>query len=102
MLIMQRSAGETILIGSDIEIHIAQIGRRRVKIGINAPRHVPVVAKEVKDVGDENRRAALDPFQDVAALLTAARILKSRHSSPMSKLSAAKRPDEKTEGRSTR
>ncbi len=58
MLMMKRRAGESILIGDDIEIHLAHIGRTRVKIGIQAPRAVPVVAKEVKLVRDENLAAA--------------------------------------------
>jgi carbon storage regulator len=58
MLMMKRRQGESILIGEDIEIHLAHIGRTRVKIGINAPRHLAVVAKEVKVVGNENRAAA--------------------------------------------
>ena len=58
MLMMKRRQGEAILIGDDIEIHLAHIGRTRVKIGIQAPRNVPVVAKEVKLVRDQNRAAA--------------------------------------------
>jgi len=58
MLMMKRRQGEAILIGDDIEIHLAHIGRTRVKIGIKAPRHLAVVAKEVQLVRDENRAAA--------------------------------------------
>lgn len=58
MLVMSRRAGETILIGEDIEIVIAHIGRSRVKVGIRAPRETLVVAREVKLVGEENRAAA--------------------------------------------
>ena len=58
MLVMSRREGEIILIGQDIEILIAQIGRSRVKVGIRAPRHMPVVAREVKLVCDENLAAA--------------------------------------------
>ena len=58
MLMMSRRAGEAILIGDDIEIVIAHIGRTRVKVGIRAPRDMPVTAREVKLVGDENRAAA--------------------------------------------
>jgi carbon storage regulator len=58
MLVMSRHAGETILIGDDIEIVIAHIGRTRVKVGIRAPRQVPIVAKEVKLVREENRTAS--------------------------------------------
>jgi carbon storage regulator len=55
---MSRRQGETILIGDDIEIVIAQVGRSRVKVGIRAPRHMQVIAREMKLVSDENLRAA--------------------------------------------
>ncbi len=58
MLIMSRREGEVILIGEEIEIVIAHIGRSRVKVGIRAPRSTPVMAREVKLVGEENRAAA--------------------------------------------
>jgi len=57
---MSRREGEVILIGDDIEIVIARIGRSRVKVGIRAPRHTPVVAREMKLVEEENRAAALE------------------------------------------
>jgi carbon storage regulator len=65
---MSRRQGETILIGDEIEIVIAHIGRSRVKVGIRAPRQLPVIAQEVKLVGDENRAAAQTP---PTAVLTA-------------------------------
>ncbi|HEY1337043.1 MAG TPA: carbon storage regulator [Bryobacteraceae bacterium] len=58
MLVMSRRQGETILIGDDIEIVIAHIGRSRVKVGIRAPRALAVLAREVKLVREENLRAA--------------------------------------------
>jgi carbon storage regulator len=69
MLVMSRHAGETILIGDDIEIVIAHIGRSRVKVGIRAPRNVPVVAKEVKLVRAENLAAAGVPAEKLASLV---------------------------------
>ncbi|HUI81024.1 MAG TPA: carbon storage regulator [Bryobacteraceae bacterium] len=58
MLIMSRREGETIRIGDDIEILIAHVGRTRVKVGIRAPRSMPVIAYEVKLVRDQNLAAA--------------------------------------------
>lgn len=58
MLMMSRREGETILIGDDIEIVIAHVGRSRVKVGIRAPRETLVIAREVKLVRDENLAAA--------------------------------------------
>ncbi len=58
MLVMRRRAGESILIGEDIEIQILHIGESRIKIGISAPKSVPVALKEVRMVGRENLAAA--------------------------------------------
>jgi carbon storage regulator len=58
MLVMRRRAGESILIGDEIEIQILHIGPSRIKLGISAPRSVPVALKEVHLVGQENQAAA--------------------------------------------
>jgi carbon storage regulator len=71
MLVMSRHAGETILIGDDIEIVIAHIGRTRVKVGIRAPRRVPIVAKEVKLVREENRAASAPASPETISSLVA-------------------------------
>lgn len=68
MMVMRRRAGESILIGDDIEIHIAEIGRSRVKVAIAAPREVPIVAKELKITADENTAATRVQPGDVHAL----------------------------------
>jgi carbon storage regulator len=66
MLVMRRRAGESILIGEDIEIQIIHIGESRIKIGITAPKSIPVTLKEVKLVAQENQAAA--QLRSVAAL----------------------------------
>jgi len=66
MLVMRRRAGESILIGEDIEIQIIHIGPSRIKIGITAPKSIPVTLKEVKLVEQENMAAA--QLRSVAAL----------------------------------
>ena len=68
MLMMARREGETILIGDDIEIHIAHIGRSRVKLGIRAPRNLQVVAREMELVSAQNRAAACSDDPSAAAL----------------------------------
>ena len=70
MLVMSRRQGETILIGDEIEIVIAHIGRSRVKVGILAPRQMPVIAREVKLIRDENLRAAGASASDLASLIS--------------------------------
>ena len=69
MLMMSRREGETILIGDDIEIVIARIGRTRVRVGIRAPRETPVIARELKLTRDENLRAAGATASDLSTLI---------------------------------
>jgi len=49
MLVFDRKRGEKILIGDDIVITIVQTGSTRVRIGIDAPREIPVHRAEVYD-----------------------------------------------------
>ena len=69
MLVMSRRQGETILIGDEIEIVIAHIGRSRVKVGIRAPRQMPVIARELKLVREENLMAAGATAGDLSTLV---------------------------------
>lgn len=57
MLVLRRRPGETIAIGTDIEIEVIEISRTRVKLGVRAPRHVTVLRKETLAVAAENRQA---------------------------------------------
>jgi carbon storage regulator len=47
VLVMRRRAGESLLIGPDIELEILEVGPTRVKIGIKAPASCVIVRKEV-------------------------------------------------------
>ncbi len=69
MLMMSRRAGETILIGDEIEIAIVHIGRTRVRVAIRAPREMAVLAREVKLVREENLAAAAAGTAPPAVLL---------------------------------
>ncbi|HLH19523.1 MAG TPA: carbon storage regulator [Bryobacteraceae bacterium] len=67
---MSRRKGEVILIGDEIEIVIAHIGRSRVRVGIRAPRNTAILAREVKLVRDENVAAvALSPAETAGRFL---------------------------------
>jgi len=63
MLLIRRRAGESILIGKEIEIQIVDLSPSRVKIGIIAPREVVVLRKEVKLSSEQNiaASASLNP-----------------------------------------
>ena len=47
MLVLTRKQEESIVIGKDITITILAIDKEKVKIGISAPREVPVIRKEL-------------------------------------------------------
>ena len=47
MLVLTRKGNQSIMIGDDIEISVLAIMGEKVRIGIDAPRSVPVFRKEV-------------------------------------------------------
>lgn len=47
MLVLSRKLGEVIKVGDDITIKIVEIRGDKVKIGIEAPRNLPVHREEV-------------------------------------------------------
>lgn len=58
MLALSRKIQESIIIGDNIEITILSISKDQVKLGINAPKSVPVHRKEVYvQIQDENKQA---------------------------------------------
>lgn len=49
MLVLERAVGEVITIGNDIEIVVTRISGKSVRLGITAPREVPVHRSEIRD-----------------------------------------------------
>lgn len=47
MLVLTRKASQAIMIGEDVEISVLAVTGDKVRIGIEAPRAVPVYRKEV-------------------------------------------------------
>ena len=60
MLILTRKVGESIIIGDNIEIVLAEMNKNSARIGINAPKRMPVYRKEIYEkILRENKKAAL-------------------------------------------
>jgi carbon storage regulator len=56
---LARKINQSIMIGSDIEITLLEIKGDQVKIGINAPKSVPIYRKEIyMQIQDENKKAS--------------------------------------------
>lgn len=61
MLALSRKKGESIILNNDIELTILEVKGDQVKIGVNAPKSVPVYRKEVYlQIQQENREAAAE------------------------------------------
>jgi carbon storage regulator len=58
MLVLTRKGNQSIMIGDDIEVSVLAIMGEKVRIGIEAPRAVPVFRKEVYLEIQEGREAA--------------------------------------------
>ena len=59
MLVLSRHRDESIMIGDDIVVTIVDIRGDKVRLGIDAPQHVPVHRQEIYEaIQRENRKAA--------------------------------------------
>jgi carbon storage regulator len=67
MLVLTRKTNQSIMIGDEIEVSVLAVSRDKIRLGITAPRDVPVFRKEVylsikgeeaaKEDEDEDRSA---------------------------------------------
>jgi len=73
VLVLTRKINESINIGNDIEVFIVEVKDDHVKIGIKAPKNIPVYRQEIyKAILEENDRAAStskDALQNLSDLL---------------------------------
>lgn len=61
MLALSRKKGDSIIVNENIEIVIIDIGKEQVKIGIKAPKSIPIYRKEVfEQITNENKESVLD------------------------------------------
>ncbi len=59
MLALSRKKGEALMINNDIEITVLEVKGEQVKIGISAPKEVPVYRKEVYiQIQEANKEAS--------------------------------------------
>lgn len=71
MLVLTRKTNQSIMIGDEIEVSVLAVSRDKIRLGISAPRDVPVYRKEVylsmQDGGDQDpdeARTAVDGALD--------------------------------------
>jgi carbon storage regulator len=61
MLVLTRKTNQSIMIGDEVEVSILAVSGDKVRVGISAPRDVPVFRKEVYLSIREEQEAESDP-----------------------------------------
>lgn len=56
MLVLTRKENESIIIREDIEVRIARIQGNKVRVGVIAPKNIPVYRKELTPFFNDNFR----------------------------------------------
>jgi carbon storage regulator len=69
LLVLTRKSNQSIMIGDEIEVSVLAIMGEKVRIGIEAPRSIPVFRKEVyleiqQDASPEEARQQVDQALD--------------------------------------
>ncbi len=57
MLLLSRKIEEKILINNNIEITVLEIHENTVKLGINAPKSIPILRSELCETVEQNKKA---------------------------------------------
>ena len=67
MLVLSRKLGEKIYIGDNICITVVDIDRGKIRLGIDAPRNVPIYRQELLPLKAGGEGAAAPPPPSAAA-----------------------------------
>lgn len=71
MLVLTRHIGDSIVIGDNIEITVVEVQGDKIKIGINAPKSIAVLRKELIDEAKKENMAAAAPHISIGLLAEA-------------------------------
>ncbi len=69
MLALTRKKGESIMINDNIEVVVLGVSKDQVKLGIVAPKEVPVHRKEIYDLIQSENELAMNVDINVISLL---------------------------------
>jgi carbon storage regulator len=60
MLVLSRQKDESIMIGDEVEITIVDVRGDKVRLGITAPKHIPVHRREIYDAIQREKAQGVD------------------------------------------
>jgi len=70
MLILQRRKGQSLSINDNITLTVIDAGPDWVKLAIDAPKEIPILRSELKEIAAENKKAsATIPLQVLDEIL---------------------------------
>jgi carbon storage regulator len=80
MLVLTRKANQSIIIGDDIEVTVVEVRGEQVRLGITAPREIPIYRREIYEemlhgapkigAAPHNGSSHTPPFAQPGALTT--------------------------------
>ena len=65
MLVLTRKTNQSIMIGDDVEVSVLAVSRDKIRLGITAPKDVPVFRREVYLEIQQERRGVAAGGSDV-------------------------------------
>jgi carbon storage regulator (csrA) len=68
VLVLTRHGGESLIIGDNIKITVIEVQGDKVKLGINAPKEIPVVRKELLEAAQSANEEAASPNVELKLL----------------------------------
>lgn len=75
MLVLSRKIGEVVTIGNSVKITVLSFDRGIVRLGIEAPKSIPVHRKEVYDkIIELNQQAARTELNNLKRLMTRTKV----------------------------
>ncbi len=81
MLVLSRKIGEVITIGSSVTITVLGVDRGIVRIGIDAPKSIPVHRKEIHDkIVEINKQAVKSEFSALKKAISKSKIFQKSDS----------------------
>lgn len=81
-MILQRKAGESLLIGEDITVRVVSVDGTRVRLAISAPEDVSILRSELVTAATANRDSAMEEAAPVELLDLLGGVLDKREGAP--------------------
>ena len=93
MLILQRKAGESLVIGDDITVRVISVDGTRVRLAISAPEDIPILRSELIVATAANRDSAREEAAPTELLDLLGGVLDHKREEPASQRQVSSKTD---------